>query len=105
MNWIKNGLAGWAIMSSIWGLASIIYDITLECMFGRDATISWQTQLKSISNPVIPTACGLVIGGLTVHFFVVRSLHWNDAHQPWKFWLCGAVAGGLLVLASWTQRP
>ena len=102
--WLTHGLAGWVILSTIWGVATIILDVLIEALTGTQYTISWQTQQLSIINPVIPTALGLVVGGLTVHFFKVRDWPWMQSGQPWHFYAIGFACGAFLVALCWTQR-
>ena len=102
--WFQNGLAGWAILSTVWGVLSIVYDIAIEAMYGTQSTISWQTQQVSIANPVVPMAVGLVAGGLACHFFKVRTMGWFEAGQPWHYYAIGFVAGAFLIALTWTQR-
>jgi hypothetical protein len=105
MYWLKNGLLGWVVLSSLWGVASIVYDILIVTIGGgvKD-TISWQTQQVSVGNPVIPCALGIVVGGLTIHFFKVRDWPWFQHGQPWHFYALGFVLGAVAVAATWTQR-
>lgn len=102
--WLRNGLAGWFVLTLIWGAVSIIYDTLIEILTGTRNTISWQTQQAALANPVIPAAVGLIVGGLAVHFFRVRALAMFDASQPWLYYAAGFVAGAVLVGLTWTQR-
>jgi hypothetical protein len=104
MWWLRHGLAGWTVLSLIWGVATIAYDAAIEAIAGTQSTISWQAQQASIANPVIPTALGLVVGGLTIHFFKVRAWGWFQEGQPWHDYAAGFLAGAALVALSWTQR-
>lgn len=104
MWWLKNGLAGWFVLTLVWGVLSIAFDTAIEIVTGTRNTISWEMQLAALANPVIPAAVGLVVGGLAVHFFRVRALALFDARQPWLYYLAGFVAGAVLVGLTWEQR-
>jgi len=103
-NLLRNGAIGWAILSALWGAASIVYDICLAIMYGDAETISWQTQLVSYHNPVIPTALGFLTFGLAVHFFKIRTMPWTDTTQPIWYFVGGGLLGAAFVALAWTQR-
>ena len=53
MWWFKHGLAGFAAVTAVWGLAVIVYDSIIEACFGNQFTISAQTQAISVNNPPV----------------------------------------------------
>jgi len=103
--WFQHGLAGWFVLSLIWGVLTIVYDSLIALWYGGQDTISWQTQQAALQNPIIPAAIGLVVGGLTVHFFKVRSMGWFEIGQPWHYYALAYACGAFLIALTWTQRP
>lgn len=50
-------------------------DVYLTYTGGFDATFSWWMWTNSVKYPIIPFACGLVVGLLSGHFFWDQSLN------------------------------
>lgn len=102
--WLRNAMFTWFVLTLIWGVASIVFDSLVLWLEGVDFTISWETQLTSIENRVIPAAAGFIVVGLAVHFWKVHRWDWLDSRQPIWAWVVGGLLGGLFVAYTWTQR-
>lgn len=102
--WLRQGLFVWLLLTLLWGAATIVWDVVVLWASGVQDTISWQTQVVSRDNPVIPAAVGFLVWGLAVHFWKVRAWGWTDERQPLLYWLLGGILGAVFVALTWTQR-
>lgn len=101
--WLQNGLAGFFLLSLLWGVVCIAYDVAIMWLYGVKDTISWQTQQAAMKNPIVALAVGLPVGFLGVHFFCSRTLPLFDRGQPWINNAIGVAIGALVAFFYWRQ--